>query len=86
MTTTKRHHIYVLRCADGSLYTGYAVDVEKRLAEHNGETTKPGARYTRGRRPVVVVYTESFATRSEATKREAAIKKLSRAEKEVLIE
>jgi putative endonuclease len=80
------HHVYILRCADGTLYTGYATDVEKRLREHNGEL-KGGAtaRYTRGRRPVSLLYTESFATRSEALKREYAIKQLSKDAKLALI-
>ena len=80
-----KHYIYVLRCKDKSLYTGYAVDVERRLKEHNGEEKGSDAKYTRARRPVQLVYTESFKTRSEALKREAAIKKLSKAEKEKLI-
>ncbi len=76
----------MLRCADGTLYTGYATDVEKRLREHNGEL-KGGAaaRYTRGRRPVTLLYTESFDTRSEALKREYAIKQLTKEEKLQLI-
>jgi len=80
-----KHHVYVVRCADGSLYTGYAIDVEKRLKEHNGEGPAAGARYTRGRRPVSLVYSESFKDRSSAQKREAEIKKLKREEKEQLI-
>lgn len=80
-----KHHVYMLRCNDGSLYTGYAINPKKRLAEHNGESLVPGARYTRGRRPVQLVYVESFTTRSLAMQREAAIKQLSRAEKEALI-
>lgn len=70
--------IYILRCADGTLYTGWTNDLEKRLQTHN---SGKGAKYTRSRRPVELVYTESFATRSEAMKREAEIKKLSREEK-----
>lgn len=84
------HYVYMLRCADGSLYTGYATDIEKRVREHNGEGDTPsqralGARYTRGRRPVTLVYYEAFSSRSEAMKRECAIKRLSRAEKERLL-
>ncbi len=76
------HYVYVLECADGSLYTGYTTDPERRLAEHNaGE----GAKYTRGRTPVELVHTESFETRSAAMAREYAIKELSRAEKEELV-
>jgi putative endonuclease len=76
------HYIYVLACADGSLYTGYTTDVERRVAEHNaGE----GAKYTRGRTPVEVVHVEAFDTRSAAMSREYEIKQLSRAEKERLV-
>ncbi|MBB6647892.1 GIY-YIG nuclease family protein [Halobellus ruber] len=76
------HYVYVLECADGSLYTGYTTDVERRVAEHNaGE----GAKYTRGRTPVEVVHVEAFDTRSAATSREYGIKQLSRAAKERLI-
>lgn len=89
--TTKRHFVYVLSCADNTLYTGYTTDLAKRVAEHNGEgTTKSaktaGARYTRGRRPVTMLYSESFTTRSAALKREAAIKQLTRAEKLALVQ
>jgi putative endonuclease len=81
-----RHYVYILRCADDSLYTGYATDIEKRLREHNGEINhKAAARYTRGRRPVFLVYTEQCSTRSEALKRECAIKALTRTEKLLLI-
>lgn len=72
--------VYMLRCADGSLYTGITTDVERRLAEHNGNGA-PGARYTRSRRPVALVYAEAAASRAEATRREAAIKRLDRARK-----
>lgn len=81
------HFVYIVHCADGTLYTGYATDVEKRVKEHNGElNSKTAARYTRGRRPVAVVYTEVCSTRSDALKREYAIKQLSRKEKETMIE
>jgi putative endonuclease len=76
------HYVYVLRCADDTLYTGYTTDVERRVAEHDaGE----GAKYTRGRTPVELVHTESFGSRSAALSREAAIKSSSRAEKERLV-
>ena len=78
----KLHYVYVLHCADKTFYCGYTTDVLRRVAEHNGEGKLAGARYTSGRRPVKLVYQESFATRSEALKREAAIKKWSRAKKE----
>ncbi len=77
------HYVYVLECADGTYYTGYTTDVERRVAEHNaGE----GAKYTRGRTPVEVVHTEAFPDRSTAMQREHEIKSLQRAEKEALIE
>lgn len=79
-----KHYCYMLRCADGTLYTGYATDPVRRLQEHN-ESDK-GAKYTRTRRPCTLVYTEAFDTRSEATKREYYIKhKMTKAEKEMLI-
>ena len=85
-----KHFVYIVQCADGTLYTGYATDLQKRLAEHNGagggtSARSAGAKYTRGRRPVRLVYFESFATRSEAMQREAAIKQLTRAEKMHLV-
>lgn len=77
-------HVYVLRCADDSLYTGVAVDVARRLQQHNGELAG-GARYTSGRRPVELLWSESAGNRSEAQQREAAIKKMSRREKMALV-
>jgi len=77
--------VYILKCADKSLYTGIAIDVEKRLDEHNGKS-KGGAKYTNGRRPVKLLYTEKCKTRSTAQIREYAIKKLSRFEKLKLIQ
>jgi putative endonuclease len=76
--------VYLLRCADNTLYTGVATDVERRLREHNGEL-KGGARYTRPRRPVEIVWREACESRSAAQIREAEIKKLSRVEKLSLI-
>jgi len=72
--------VYMLRCADGSLYTGITTDIARRVAEHNGDSAL-GARYTRSRRPVQLVYVEAAANRAEATRREAAIKLLDRARK-----
>ena len=72
--------VYMLRCADGSLYTGITTDLARRLAEHNGEGGL-GARYTRGRRPVTLAYSESVSSRAEAARREAAIKQLDCARK-----
>lgn len=66
--------VYIMRCADGTLYTGITTDLARREQEHNSE--KNGARYTRSRRPVVLVYSEVVGNRSEASKREHAIKKL----------
>jgi putative endonuclease len=74
--------VYLLRCADGSLYTGIARDAGARLADHNAGR---GAKYTRGRRPVTLVYTEAAADRAAALKREHAIKQLPRAAKHALI-
>lgn len=73
--------VYMLRCGDGSLYTGIAVDVEQRLAVHRSGN---GAKYTRGRGPLELVYTEECGSHSDALKREWAIKALPRPEKEKL--
>lgn len=73
---------YLLRCADGTYYCGWTNDLDKRLRAHNAGTA---SKYTRPRRPVVLVYYESFATRHEAMSREAQIKRLTRKEKEALI-
>lgn len=77
------YSVYVLCCADGTLYTGITTDVARRVAEHN--TSPLGARYTRGRRPVTLVYTHVFENRSGASREEARIKKLSRSEKLLLV-
>lgn len=71
-----------MRCVDGTLYTGISPDVEKRIRLHNEGN---GAKYTAGRRPVTLVYSEKLTDRSVASKREVAIKKLSRTQKEALI-
>lgn len=74
--------VYILRCADGSLYTGITTDLDRRLTEHNaGRASK----YTRTRRPVELVWFESAADRGAASRREAAIKKLPRRDKAALI-
>ena len=73
-------HVYILRCADGSLYTGVARDLQRRLLQHNGELAG-GSRYTRGRRPVELVWSGTEEDRSAAQRREASIKKLCREEK-----
>ena len=73
-----RWQIYIIECRDGSLYTGITIDLEKRLAAHNAGK---GSKYTTSRRPVRLVYREGAANRSEASKRENAIKKLNRNDK-----
>ena len=80
-----RYWVYIVACADGTLYTGIAMDVARRLAEHNGEKPK-GARYTAARRPVTLMYSAAFDTRSAAQKEEFRIKQLTRAEKQLLID
>ncbi|MFW6266821.1 MAG: GIY-YIG nuclease family protein [Halanaerobium sp.] len=77
-----KHYIYVLECSDGSLYTGYTTNVERRLEEHN---SGQGAKYTRGRLPVKLRYQEEFKNRSLAQQREYQIKQLPRSKKEELI-
>jgi putative endonuclease len=74
------YYVYILKCADDSLYTGIATDLEKRVEEHNG-VRKGGAKYTRAHRPVRLVYSKKCKTRSEALKREHAIKQMPRTEK-----
>ncbi|ELZ57927.1 MULTISPECIES: GIY-YIG nuclease family protein [unclassified Haloferax] len=77
------HFVYVIECTDGSLYTGYTTDVERRVAEHDaGE----GAKYTRGRTPVELVHVEEFDSKSAAMSREYEIKQLRRREKLRLVE
>lgn len=75
--------VYIIECADGTFYTGVTDDMDKRLEAHRQGR---GARYTRGRCPLAVVYQEACCDRSAAQKREAAIKKLSRLQKKCLIE
>jgi len=77
------YHLYILECSDKTLYTGIAVDLEKRIKEHN--TSTRGAKYTRARRPVKLVYLKKYRTRSTASRAEARVKKLSRKEKLELI-
>ncbi len=78
------YYIYILKCADGTLYTGSTNDLEKRVHAHN--TSKTAAKYTRSRRPVELVYSESFRTKSKALKREWEIKGMEREGKLTLIE
>ncbi len=75
--------VYLLRCADDTFYIGITTDIEKRLATHNAGK---GAKYTRGRLPAVCIWREDMASESEARKREFALKKLSREEKQQLVD
>ena len=77
-------NVYIVRCSDGSLYTGIALDVARRVAEHNTNDVL-AARYTRYRRPVMLVYQEKCDTRSAACKREYEIKQMGKKEKLMLI-
>ena len=77
-----KHYAYIVECADGTYYCGYTNDLEKRIKTHN---QGKGAKYTKPRLPVVLVYYEEFETKEEAMSREWQIKQLSRAEKEKLI-
>lgn len=76
-------YLYILRCKDGSLYTGITTDVEKRLEQHR---SGKGAKYTRGRAPLELVYSEKCGDHSAALKREIQIKALSRIQKQLLIQ
>lgn len=76
------NYTYIVKCSDGTLYTGWTNDLEKRIKAHN---EKKGAKYTKTRTPVELVYFEEFATKEEAMRREYAIKHISRKEKEKLI-
>ncbi len=77
------YYIYILKCKDKTLYTGITTDLDRRVTEHN--TSKLGARYTSARRPVKLIYSEKFKNRSSASKEEARIKKLKRADKLKLV-
>lgn len=76
--------LYILRCCDGTLYTGITVDLDRRIEEHN--TSLKGAKYTQGRRPVVLEYHETCDTKSTALKREIFIKKMTKIQKERLLQ
>ncbi len=76
------NYTYILSCGDGSLYTGWTNDIKKRLAAHRNGT---GAKYTKGRGPLTLVYLERFETKAQAMQREAQLKRLPRKKKEVLI-
>lgn len=75
--------VYIAECSDKSYYCGYTVDLDARVKQHNSPDSK--TKYTRTRQPVKLVYTEEFATKSGAMKKEASIKRLSRTQKEKLI-
>lgn len=77
------YHLYILECSDKTLYTGIAIDLNRRIDEHNN--SKLGAKYTKSRRPVRIVYSKKFRNRSLASKEEFRIKTLSRKEKLSLI-
>lgn len=83
MSKDEKAYTYMVKCKDGSLYTGWTNDVEKRLQAHN---SGKGAKYTRNRAPVELVYVEVFESKTEAMSREYAIKQLTRKKKEQLIE
>ena len=77
------NYTYILQCKDGTFYTGWTNNLERRLKAHNDGK---GAKYTKARRPVILVYYETFETKEEAMKREYAIKQMTRKEKERLVE
>ncbi len=83
LTAIHMYVIYILECADGTLYSGITTDLPRRVREHNGSAR--GARYTRSRRPVALVYAEAAANRSDALRAEARLKRLARAEKLAVI-
>lgn len=84
-TSTAIWFVYIIRCADGSLYCGIATDVDRRFSEHQ-EGAPKGAKYTRGKGPLELVYQKEVGSRSEATKEEMRIKKLSRKAKLELLD
>lgn len=81
-SSSECHYVYILRCADDTLYTGWTTDLEKRVAVHNAGK---GAKYTKNRRPVELIYYECLDSKSLALRRECAIKAMSRQEKLALI-
>ncbi|WP_453992568.1 GIY-YIG nuclease family protein [Bacillus nitroreducens] len=80
---TNKHYFYVVECKDGSFYAGYTTDVEERLKKHN---EGKGAKYTRGRGPISLLYAQEFDTKEEAMRVEYRFKRLKRSEKERLLE
>ena len=83
MDCEKKYYVYILKCADGTYYTGWTTDPEKRIRVHN---SGKGAKYTRARRPVELIYTEEYRNKTDALRREYAIKQLTRKEKEELVD
>lgn len=83
MTIAATYAVYMVRCSDGTFYTGITTDVERRIHEHNHE--EKGAKYTKARRPVTLVYFESVSSRGVALSREHAIRQLTRSQKIALI-
>ncbi len=81
----ERYYVYIALCSDGTYYTGYTTNISVRESEHNGTGKLPGAKYTRSRRPVRILYSEKFGTKSLAMRRETEIKKLDKQKKEQLI-
>ena len=81
--TDRDCYIYMVRCRDGSIYTGWTTELDRRIAQHN---SGKGAKYTKSRRPVELVYYEKFGAKQEAMRREAEIKKMTRKQKIKLIE
>ena len=77
------YFVYILRCSDGTLYTGITTDLERRVEEHNDSAK--GAKYTRSRRPVTLVYSETCPDKSEASRREYRIKRMTRQQKDRMI-
>lgn len=82
MTNSPKTYTYIIRCKDNTLYTGWTTDLDKRIKTHN---SGKGAKYTKSRRPVTLVYYETFHTKEEAMRREWQIKQLSRREKSELL-
>ena len=82
MSSGSMNYTYIVKCSDGTFYTGWTNDLTRRMEAHNQGR---GAKYTKARRPVTLIYYETFETKEEAMKREYAIKQLSRKEKEELI-
>lgn len=76
------HYVYIVECSDGTFYTGYTTDIERRIKTHN---EGKGAKYTKIRRPVVLIYEERFESKTCALQREYSIKQLTRIQKEKLI-